>query len=65
MNGINQDKTVTKGGITYKVRLLEGSDINPTETGSNFDVSEFNLIMLNLHNQTAFGVYDSSRTGEN
>lgn len=56
-----QNKQISKNGITYKVRLMEGAVSDPTSRGSNLHGSEWNLIMGNLHRSTNTGshVYNS------
>ena len=58
-----QDSEVTKNGVTYAVRLMEGSSVDPTEIGgSDLHNSEFNLILMNLHAATNSGSYSNSPT---
>ena len=58
LQGIAQDATVTKNGVTYAVRLMEGSSVDTTDTiGSPLHGSEFNLILMNLHKTTNSGAY--------
>lgn len=63
---VNQDKEVTKNGITYVVRLMEGSSVDPSDGGfsnpSQLHGSEFNLILMNLHAATNSGEYSDSPT---
>ena len=58
LEGIAQDATVTKNGLTYAVRLMEGSTTDTTgASGSALHGSEFNLILMNLHRTTNSGAY--------
>ena len=63
LTGIAQDATITKNGVTYAVRLMEGSTTEPTSNGgSALHGSEFNLILMNLHAATNSGSYSDSPT---
>ena len=60
---VNQDAEVTKNGLTYAVRLMEGGTVEPVATyTTDFNGSEFNLIAMNLHAATNSGVYSNSPT---
>ena len=60
---VNQNAEVTKNGVTYAVRLMEGANVDPGNlTGSNFHNSEFSLILMNLHAATNSGEYSNSPT---
>ena len=50
-NCVYGDKTVTIGGLTYKVRLMRGANTDPAEdnSGSAIHNSEWNKLMLPIH----------------
>lgn len=60
--GTVQNKEVTKNGVTYLVRSMEGSTEDPTGLGTPYHSSEFNLILMNLHAATNSGGYSDSPT---
>jgi hypothetical protein len=59
LDGIDQDAEVTKNGVTYAVRLMEGATNDPyvEATASDLHGSEFALILMNLHRTTNSGAY--------
>jgi len=57
--GIDQDREITKNGITYIPRLLEGIATDPGDT-FDYPGSEVNLILMNLHVATNPGFYDGA-----
>ena len=65
-NGVGsnvQDVEVTKNGLTYIVRNMEGSSANETTINNVLNRgSEFNLILMNLHVATNTGEYVGGTT---
>ena len=63
---VSQNAELTKNGVTYAVRLMEGSTLDPTDdvfsNPSPLHGSEYNLILLNLHAATNSGSYSNSPT---
>ena len=63
LTGIDQDAEVTKNGVTYAVRLMEGGNVDPAVRDTpDMHNSEFTLILMNLHAATNSGSYSDSPT---